>query len=116
MAAVAAVTKTLKVGTGICLVMQRDPIVLAKEVASVDHLSGGRVLFGIGGGWNEDEMENHGTKPSERWKILRERIFAMKEIWTKDETEYHGKYVNFDPIWSWPKPARNLSKGWRAPV
>ncbi|HEY5475301.1 MAG TPA: TIGR03619 family F420-dependent LLM class oxidoreductase [Tepidiformaceae bacterium] len=116
MAAVAAVTKTLKVGTGICLVMQRDPIVLAKEVASVDHLSGGRVLFGIGGGWNEDEMENHGTKPSERWKILRERIFAMKEIWTKDEAEYHGKYVNFDPIWSWPKPARNLSKGWRAPV
>ena len=106
MAATAAVTKTLKVGTGICLVMQRDPITLAKEVASVDFLSGGRVLFGIGGGWNEDEMENHGTKPSLRWKILRERILAMKEIWTKDEAEYHGQFVDFDPIWSWPKPAQ----------
>ena len=106
MGAVAAVTKTLLVGTGICLVMERDPITLAKEVASVDFLSGGRVLFGIGGGWNEEEMENHGTKPSLRWKILRERIFAMKEIWTKDEAEYHGQFVNFDPIWSWPKPAR----------
>jgi len=107
MGAVAAVTTRLRVGTGICLVMQRDPITLAKEVASVDHLSGGRVLFGIGGGWNEDEMENHGTKPSLRWKILRERILAMKEIWTKDEAEFHGQFVNFDPIWSWPKPAQN---------
>jgi probable F420-dependent oxidoreductase len=106
MAATAAVTKTLMVGTGICLVMQRDPITLAKEVASVDFLSGGRVLFGIGGGWNEDEMENHGTKPALRWKILRERILAMKEIWTKDEAEYHGQFVNFDPVWSWPKPAQ----------
>ena len=104
-AAAFAVTKTLKVGTGICLVMERDPITLAKEVASVDFLSGGRFLFGIGGGWNEEEMENHGTKPTLRWKILRERILAMKEIWTKDEAEYHGKFVNFDPIWSWPKPA-----------
>jgi probable F420-dependent oxidoreductase len=105
-AAVAAVTKTLRVGTGICLVMQRDPITTAKEVASVDHLSNGRFLFGIGGGWNEDEMENHGTKPRERWRILRERILAMKEIWTKDEAQFHGKYVNFDPIWSWPKPVQ----------
>jgi probable F420-dependent oxidoreductase len=105
MGAVAAVTKTLKIGTGICLVMERDPITLAKEVASVDFLSGGRVLFGIGGGWNEEEMENHGTKPSLRWKILRERVLAMKEIWTKDEAEYHGQFVDFDPIWSWPKPA-----------
>jgi probable F420-dependent oxidoreductase len=105
MGAVAAVTKTLKIGTGICLVMERDPITLAKEVASVDFLSGGRVLFGIGGGWNEEEMENHGTKPSLRWKILRERVLAMKEIWTKDEAEYHGEFVDFDPIWSWPKPA-----------
>jgi len=86
--------------------MQRDPITLAKEVASVDFLSGGRVLFGIGGGWNEDEMENHGTKPTLRWKILRERVLAMKEIWTKDEAEFHGQFVNFDPIWSWPKPAQ----------
>jgi probable F420-dependent oxidoreductase len=105
LAAVAAVTKNLMLGTGICLVIERDPIVLAKEVASLDFLSGGRVLFGIGGGWNLEEMENHGTKPSIRWKILRERILAMKEIWTKDEAEYHGQYVNFDPIWSWPKPA-----------
>lgn len=104
--AVAAVTKTLKFGTGICLVMQRDPITLAKEVASVDFLSGGRFLFGIGGGWNEDEMENHGTKPTLRWKILRERILAMKEIWTKDEAEFHGQFVDFDPIWSWPKPVQ----------
>jgi probable F420-dependent oxidoreductase len=105
-AAVAAVTKTLKVGTGVCLVMQRDPIITAKEVASVDHLSGGRFIFGIGGGWNEDEMENHGTDPKLRWKILRERVLAMKEIWTKDEAEFHGKFVNFDPIWQWPKPVQ----------
>ncbi|WP_322795192.1 LLM class F420-dependent oxidoreductase [Tepidiforma sp.] len=104
--AVAAVTKTLKVGTGVCLVMQRDPITTAKEVASVDHLSGGRFLFGIGGGWNEDEMENHGTDPKLRWKILRERILAMKEIWTNEEAEFHGKFVNFDPIWQWPKPVQ----------
>jgi probable F420-dependent oxidoreductase len=104
MAAAAAVTTTLKVGTGICLVIERDPITLAKEVASVDHLSGGRVLFGVGGGWNLEEMENHGTKPSLRWRIMRERILAMKEIWTKDNAEYHGEHVDFDPIWSWPKP------------
>ena len=71
----------------------------------MDFLSGGRFLFGIGGGWNEEEMENHGTKPSLRWKILRERVLAMKEIWTKDEAEFHGQFVNFDSIWSWPKPA-----------
>jgi probable F420-dependent oxidoreductase len=104
--AAAAVTKTLNVGTGVCLVMERDPITLAKEVASVDFLSGGRFLFGIGGGWNEEEMENHGTKPTLRWKILRERILAMKAIWTQDEAEFHGQFVNFDTIWSWPKPAR----------
>ena len=102
--AAAAVTKTLKLGTGICLVIERDPITLAKEVATLDHMSGGRFLFGIGGGWNLEEMANHGTKPSLRWKILRERMLAMKEIWTKDEPEYHGEFVNFDPIWSWPKP------------
>jgi probable F420-dependent oxidoreductase len=104
--AVAAVTNNLKLGTGICLVIERDPITLAKEVASLDHLSGGRVLFGIGGGWNLEEMENHGTRPAVRWKILRERILAMKEIWTKDEAEFHGQYVDFDPIWSWPKPVQ----------
>ncbi|MBI2766124.1 MAG: LLM class F420-dependent oxidoreductase [Chloroflexi bacterium] len=104
MAAVAAVTTTLKVGTGICLVIERDPITLAKEVASVDHLSNGRLLFGIGGGWNIEEMENHGTQATTRWRRLREDILAMKQIWTQDEAEYHGQFVNFDPIWSWPKP------------
>jgi probable F420-dependent oxidoreductase len=104
--AVAAVTATIKLGTGICLVIEHDPIVLAKEVASLDYLSGGRVLFGIGGGWNYEEMENHGTKPARRWKILRERILAMKQIWTQDEAEYHGEFVDFDPIWSWPKPVQ----------
>jgi probable F420-dependent oxidoreductase len=106
MAAAAAVTQSLKVGPGVCLVIERDPITLAKEVASVDHLSGGRVLFGVGGGWNLEEMENHGTKPTLRWKILRERILAMKEIWTKDEAAYHGEFVDFDPVWSWPKPVQ----------
>ena len=104
--AAAMVTKSIKLGTGICLVMERDPITLAKEVASLDMISGGRVILGVGGGWNEEEMENHGTDPKRRFKIMRERIKAMKEIWTKDEAEYHGEYVNFDPIWSWPKPVQ----------
>lgn len=102
--AVAAVTQQLKLGTGICLVIERDPIALAKEVASLDYLSGGRVLFGIGGGWNREEMEHHGTNPASRWTVLRERIEAMKEIWTKDEASYRGEFVNFEPIWQWPKP------------
>jgi probable F420-dependent oxidoreductase len=102
----AAATKSLKVGTGICLVVQRDPIITAKEVASIDHLSGGRFLFGVGAGWNEEEMEDHGTNPRGRWKLMRERIEAMKEIWTKDEASYHGEYVNFDSIFSWPKPVQ----------
>ncbi|MCA9830026.1 MAG: LLM class F420-dependent oxidoreductase [Dehalococcoidia bacterium] len=106
MAAAVVVTKDLKVGPGICLVVERDPITLAKEVASVDHLSGGRVLFGIGGGWNYEEMENHGTKPTLRWKIMKDRVQAMKAIWTQDEAEYHGEFVNFDPMWSWPKPVQ----------
>ena len=101
-----AVTKKLMVGTGICLVIERDPIALAKEVASVDFLSGGRFLFGIGAGWNLEEMENHGTDPNHRFAIMKERVLAMKEIWTKDEAEFHGKHVNFDPIWSYPKPAQ----------
>jgi probable F420-dependent oxidoreductase len=105
MASVFAVTKNLKCGPGICLVIERDPITLAKEVASLDHISGGRVLFGIGGGWNREEMANHGTDYSRRWKLLRERMEAMKAIWTEDEATYHGEFVNFDAIWSWPKPA-----------
>src|ERR687884_170253 len=102
--AAAAVTERIRLGTGICLIIQRDPIVTAKEVASLDRLSGGRFLFGVGAGWNEEEMENHGTDPRRRFGIMRERVEAMKAIWTSDEAEYHGRYVDFDPIWSWPKP------------
>ena len=104
--AVAAATERLMLGTGICLVIERDPITLAKEVASLDFISGGRVLFGIGGGWNREEMENHGTDPTRRWKVLRERIEAMQQIWTEDAAEYHGEFVDFDPIWQWPKPVQ----------
>jgi len=104
--AVASTTERLWLGTGICLVIERDPITLAKEVASLDFLSNGRVLFGIGGGWNREEMENHGTDPKRRWKLLRERIEAMQAIWTQDEAEYHGEFVNFDPIWQFPKPVQ----------
>jgi probable F420-dependent oxidoreductase len=107
-AATAAVTGTtrLRVGSGVCLVIQRDPIITAKEVASVDYLSGGRFEFGVGAGWNRPEMENHGTDPRTRMALLRERVEAMKAIWTSDEASYHGEFVNFDRIWSWPKPAQ----------
>ena len=101
---IAAVTERIKLGTGVCLVVQRDPITTAKEVASVDRLSGGRFLFGVGAGWNEEEMENHGTNPRRRFSLMRERVEAMKAIWTEDEAEYHGDFVDFDPIWSLPKP------------
>jgi probable F420-dependent oxidoreductase len=102
--AAAAVTRRLRLGTGICLVVERDPIVTAKEVATLDRLSGGRLIFGIGGGWNAEEMEHHGTSFKSRWRLLRERVLAMKEIWTKEEAEFHGEFVNFDRIWSHPKP------------
>ena len=105
--AAAAVTKRIKLGTGICLVIERDPILLAKEVASLDVISNGRVVLGIGGGWNAEEMENHGTDFKRRWRLLRERVLAMKEIWSKDKAEFHGEFVNFDPIWSWPKPVQH---------
>jgi probable F420-dependent oxidoreductase len=104
--AAAMATEQLLVATGICLVIQRDPIITAKEVATLDHVSGGRFLFGVGAGWNEEEMENHGTDPRRRFGVMRERIDAMKAIWTEDEAEYHGRYVDFDPIWSWPKPVQ----------
>lgn len=104
--AAAIVTRHLRLATGICLVVERDPITLAKEVASLDLLSRGRVILGIGGGWNAEEMENHGTRFKTRWRLLRERVLAMKEIWTKDEPEFHGEFVNFDPIWSFPKPVQ----------
>ncbi|HWH32864.1 MAG TPA: LLM class F420-dependent oxidoreductase [Egibacteraceae bacterium] len=102
----AGVTERLLLGTGVCLVVERDPIVLAKEVASLDALSGGRVLFGVGAGWNREEMRNHGTDPATRFELLRERVEAMKQIWTQDEATYHGDFVNFDRVWSWPKPVR----------
>ena len=104
--AAAATTTSLRVGTGICLVVERDPILTAKEVASVDHLSGGRFEFGVGAGWNRVEMANHGTDPRTRMRLMQERIEAMKAIWTQAEAGYHGEFVNFDAIWSWPKPAQ----------
>jgi probable F420-dependent oxidoreductase len=104
--AAATATKNLRIASGICLVVERDPITTAKEVASLDALSNGRFIFGIGGGWNAEEMENHGTDFKKRWRVLRERVLAMKEIWTKEEAEFHGEFVNFDPIWSYPKPAQ----------
>jgi probable F420-dependent oxidoreductase len=100
----AAATKTLLLGTGICLVTERDPIVTAKEVASLDQLSGGRFVFGIGAGWNVEELENHGTAYDGRFKLMRERVQAMKAMWTQQEASYHGDLVTFDPIWSFPKP------------
>jgi probable F420-dependent oxidoreductase len=104
--AAAAATSKLRVASGICLVTERDPIVTAKEVASVDALSGGRMEFGVGAGWNREEMLNHGTDPRTRMALMAERVEAMKAIWTQDEASYHGSYVNFERIWSWPKPAQ----------
>ena len=101
--AAAAATKTLKVGTGVCLIAQRDPIQTAKLVASIDTVSGGRFLFGIGNGWNQDELEDHGVKFADRHKVARERVEAMKVIWTKSKAEYHGEFVDFDPMMTWPK-------------
>jgi probable F420-dependent oxidoreductase len=102
--AAATATTKLRVGSGICLVVQRDPIHTAKAVASIDQLSGGRFDFGVGAGWNREEMENHGTDPRVRMAVMRERIEAMKAIWTHDEASYSGQYVKFERIWSWPKP------------
>jgi probable F420-dependent oxidoreductase len=102
--AAAAATERLIVGTGICLIVERDPITTAKEVATIDRVSGGRFVFGVGAGWNREEMANHGTEPKTRFSLMRERIEAMKAIWTEDDAEYHGRHVDFDPIWSWPKP------------
>lgn len=106
LAACAAVTERIRLGTGICLVIERDPITLAKEVASLDVISNGRLILGIGAGWNREEMENHGANYQNRWKIVREKVLAMQEIWKNDEAEFHGEFVDFDPIWSYPKPAQ----------
>jgi probable F420-dependent oxidoreductase len=106
LAAAAAVTKTIKLATGICLVIQRDPIQLAKQVSSLDQVSGGRFLFGIGGGWNAEEMGNHGTEFKTRFKLMGERVEAMQAIWTQSKPEYHGEFVNFDTMMTWPKPVQ----------
>ena len=103
----AAATTKLKLGTGICLVPQHDPIVLAKGIASLDMLSGGRFVFGIGGGWNVEEMENHGATYKPRFAMLREKVLAMKEIWTQEEASFAGEHVNFEKIWSYPKPVQD---------
>ena len=104
--AAAAATERLRVGTGILLLVERDPIITAKETATVDRLSGGRFIFGVGAGWNVEEMRNHGTDASKRFGLLRERVEAVRTIWTEDEASYHGKHVDFDAIWSWPKPVQ----------
>src|SRR5271157_3491377 len=106
LSAAAAATKRLKIGTGVCLVIQRDTIQTAKQVASIDQISGGRFLFGIGGGWNAEEMEDHGTAFATRFKRMREQIEAMKEIWTKEKPEYHGEIIDFPPMMTWPKPVQ----------
>jgi probable F420-dependent oxidoreductase len=106
LAAAATATERIKLGTGVCLIIERDPIVTAKEVATIDHISGGRFLFGVGAGWNVEEMRNHGTDPATRFRRMRESVEAMKAIWTEDEAEYHGRIIDFDAIWSWPKPVQ----------
>jgi probable F420-dependent oxidoreductase len=102
----AASTSTLKIGTGVCLLAQRDVFQTAKQVASLDLYSGGRFLFGVGGGWNQPETEDHGTPHAERFGVLREKVEAMKALWSEEIAEYHGKHVDFGPCRAWPKPAQ----------
>ena len=104
--AAAAVTTKLRVGTGVCLVAQHDPIALAKRVASLDHFSNGRFDFGIGVGWNVPEMEHHGVDPKRRYSVARDKIRAMKQLWADDVASYDGEYVTFGETWSWPKPVQ----------
>jgi probable F420-dependent oxidoreductase len=106
LAAVAGATERLLIGTAVCLVIERDPIITAKEVATLDHVSGGRFLFGVGAGWNKEEMRNHGTDPARRFSVMRERVEAMKTIWTEDEASYAGEHVSFERILCWPKPVQ----------
>ncbi|MGC4109542.1 MAG: LLM class F420-dependent oxidoreductase [Nocardioides sp.] len=106
LAAAAAVTTRIRLGTAVCVVPQHDPILLAKQVATLDHLSGGRFMLGAAAGWLVEELQNLGVDPSTRWELMGEQIAAMKEIWTHDEAEYHGRYVDFAPIWAWPKPVQ----------
>ena len=104
--AAAAATETLRIGTGICLLTERDPIITAKQVASLDLLSNGRVEFAIGAGWNAEEMENHGTEFKTRFRVMSERAKAIKTLWRDEEPEFHGEFVDFDPVWSYPKPVQ----------
>ncbi|WP_406692299.1 LLM class F420-dependent oxidoreductase [Saccharopolyspora sp. ID03-671] len=106
LSAIAPVTENLLLATGIALVVERDPITTAKEVASLDLISGGRAVFGVGAGWNREEMRNHGTDPRTRGRLMDERIRAMREIWTQEKAEFHGEFVDFDPIYAWPKPVQ----------
>jgi probable F420-dependent oxidoreductase len=106
LAAIATVTERLLLGTGIVLVSQRDPIHTAKEIASLDLISKGRAVFGVGVGWNREEMANHGTDPSTRGRLVNERLRAMMELWTKEKAEFHGEFVDFDPVYAWPKPVQ----------
>jgi probable F420-dependent oxidoreductase len=112
LSAIAATTERLRVGTGIALIIERDPITLAHEAASLDHVSGGRFELGIGAGWNLEEMRNHGTDPARRFAVMRERALAMREIWTQDEASFHGEFVDFERIWSWPKPVQRPLPVW----
>ncbi|GLY65801.1 LLM class F420-dependent oxidoreductase [Amycolatopsis taiwanensis] len=106
LAAAAATTSTIRLGTAVCLVPQRDPFTVAKAVASVDRISGGRFEFGVGSGWNQAEMANHGVNPRTRTARMIDHVRAMRTIWADDEAEYHGEYVDFAPLWSWPKPVQ----------
>jgi probable F420-dependent oxidoreductase len=106
LSAAAAATTRLQVATGVCLVVQRDPIQTAKQVASLDQISGGRFLFGIGAGWNAEEMADHGTEFRSRFRVMQERVEAMKAIWTMSKPEYHGQFVDFPPMMTWPKPVQ----------
>ncbi|QYN35838.1 LLM class F420-dependent oxidoreductase [Pseudonocardia sp. DSM 110487] len=106
LSAMAVVTERITLGTAVSLVLQHHPITLAKTVASLDRIAGGRFEFGVGPGWNREEMANHGVDPRTRTRRMLEHIAAMREIWTKEEAEFHGEFVDFDPIWSWPKPVR----------
>lgn len=106
LAMAAGVTKNLKLATGICLLIEHQALTIAKTVATLDHLSGGRVMLGLGAGWNREEMENHGTQYSSRFRKLEEQMAALREIWTNDEATFHGEFENFDSVWSWPKPVQ----------
>ena len=107
LSAAAAVTQKLMLGTSVCLVPEHNPITLAKQVSCLDRVANGRFLFGIGAGWNAEEMADHGVEYKDRWKVTRESILAMREIWTKDVAEFHGQFVNFNPLWCWPKPLQH---------